>query len=204
MDEQIRTDEESRELAVFLVELREQCFLCMTAFAELRMIISNPPPSDEEGKRVYHSGVWLRVQAILSAGSNVSHILWPAPRAKAGSESYKRSRKRGLVLRTFLGISGRNPLIARKVRNAIEHVDERLDDWLPTVTEPIPLGWVISSLKQQEEAPDTKNAFRYLQVNSKELRVAGDRCNLDTIVRLVEVIEGRILDEAQVDFRKYG
>ncbi|MDV3277874.1 MAG: hypothetical protein LYZ69_05345 [Nitrososphaerales archaeon] len=189
---------------VFLIELREQCSQCVAAFGELEEIVKYPPPQDQEGRRSWNRKVWLRVHALLSTSSNVSHIIWPNPLKRRGSVATEKSLKRGRELQAFLRIKDDNPLIARQVRNAFEHIDEQLDDWLPTVPEDIPLGWAISTYPPEDEPEDTKNAFRYVQVNSMDLRVAGATCNLEEIVQWIEGIIQRIPDEAQMIYRKHG
>jgi hypothetical protein len=188
---------------VFLIELREQCSQCVTAFAELEAVVKYPPPSGLEGRRYWNRRIWLRVHALLSASSNVSRILWPNP-YRRGAEAAKKSVSRGRELRTFLGIKEDNPLVARKVRNAFEHIDERLDDWMPTVPKLIPLGWVVSAYGREDEPAEAKDAFRYINVNSMDLRVAGKTCNVEEIVRSVELILDHIPVQAQMIYRKHG
>lgn len=76
------------------------------------------------------------VQSLLAAGAMISKMLWPQPSKidgngkaldAAGEERRQRTILRGKALRDALGIKGIPILESRKVRNAIEHFDDRLD-----------------------------------------------------------------------------
>ncbi len=198
-----RSTEEARELAVFMVELREQSAQIATAFMAFVSAGKDPPPIDDKGKRQWNQRIWLLVHALLSAASNISHILWPNPDKGRGPEAVSRSVRRGRELRLILGIKGENPMISRRVRNAFEHIDERLDDWLPTVPELIPFGWAVSTYNSEDEPEEAKNALRYLNIQSMNLRVAGENCNVEELVSWIASIERRIPLEAQMVLRKH-
>lgn len=189
-----RSDDENRELAVFLVELSEQCRAFLTAYSEIIELISNIPPEDEEGKRIYSRKIWSRIQACLASCSVISKILW---KSEYNMKGHLRSRE----LRHLLELPAKNPF-SRDVRNAFEHVDERLSDWLPTQSADIPWGWCLSPFIKEDEPNDSRNAFRYFQIDTLELRVADSSCNLREIMEHVRFIVGRLPDEAQIHFRK--
>ncbi|MDG7000994.1 MAG: hypothetical protein JRN15_18015 [Nitrososphaerota archaeon] len=192
--------EEARELIVFMIELREQCALCVTALSELEVLVKRPPPDDDEGRRLWNRRIWIRVHALLSASSNVTHILWPKPIGIKNDRLGKTSIQRGKRLRKFIGIQETNPLVVRKVRNSFEHIDERLDEWLPTTSEDIPLGWAVSAYDPENEPPEGKSAFRYINVNSMDLRISGETCNLDEVVRWVQSIDDLVPTQARMFF----
>ena len=164
-----RSDNENRELAVFLVELREQCRTFMTAHSEIMDMISKVPPSDKEEKRIFSVKIWSRIQACLASCSIISKILWKGEYNRKG---LIRSRE----LRQILKLPEKNPFPIH-VRNAFEHIDERLSNWLPTQSDDIPWGWSLSAFKKEEEPKDSSQAFRYFQINTLELRVANSTCN---------------------------
>ena len=91
-----RPHSEVRELAVFMVEVREQCRMFMTACSELEDLISKGPPLEQDGQRIFSAKVWFRIQAALSACAVISKIMWPNPTRKrddsdelGGSQSLK-------------------------------------------------------------------------------------------------------------------
>jgi len=189
-----RSYEESRELAVFLVEIGEQCRAFMTAYSEIMEMISKGPPVDEEGQRIFSAKIWSRLQACLASCSIISKILWKSQVSKKG---LTRSRE----LRHILKLPEKNPF-PNQVRNSFEHIDERLSDWLPTQSDDIPWGWCLSVFNKEEEPRDSRNAFRYFHIETFELRVAGSSCNLRKVMEQVHYIEERLPADAKIMFRE--
>ena len=188
-----RSDEENRELAVFLVELSEQCRTFRTTYSEIMEMISQGPPVDEDEKRIFSVKIWSRIQSCLASCSIISKILWKSQISRKG---LIRSRE----LRQILELPEKNPF-PNQVRNSFEHIDERLSDWLPTQSDDIPWGWCLSAFNKEEEPRDSRQAFRYFQIDTLELRVAGRSCNLREVMEQVHYIEERIPTEAQIMFR---
>lgn len=195
-----RSREEAIELAVFLVEAREQCRMFSTAYEEIMELIRKGPPSDEDGQRVFNARIWLRLQAALAACAVVSKILWPQlKRRRDGSD--KVVVRRGDDLRQFLKLRGLKPLPVA-VRNSFEHIDEKIDEWLPSQKgDDMPWGWSLSAI----EGPEPKGsmqALRYFNVFTTELRVANARCILSDVARQIKQIESSIPQDGQIHFRQ--
>ena len=68
--------------------------------------------------------LWVRLQSFLSHYGMVSKLLF-APSSKRDV-----SKKRAKELRAELGISDDSKLNDRDARNAVEHLDDRMDYWL--------------------------------------------------------------------------
>ena len=60
-------------------------------------------------------------QAFLVNAAALSRLLWPASNG---------ARERGASLRALLSLPDEHPLRSRKLRDHLEHFDERLDRWL--------------------------------------------------------------------------
>jgi len=192
----------TRQLEVELVELAEQCQLCMLAFAELEQFARKIPPISDEDWRNWNRMVWSKVQAVLAASSAISRLLWPNPDSARGADAVARTVQRGRMLRGYLSLGSTPPLYHRDVRNAFEHVDERLDDWVPAFPGDIPLGWAISTLPPEEEDSRGKDAFRYVNLRTMDVRVAGARCNLERLADMAGKIRARIPLDTGVIFEK--
>jgi hypothetical protein len=100
---------------VYLHELRSQCILARQAVEDMGALLADAPLNEQAPR------FWYCLQAFLAAAANISKLLWP-------SESH--AAERGSELRTFLGIDDDSPLRVRRLRNDIEHLDSRLDDWV--------------------------------------------------------------------------
>ena len=197
----LRSRDEARELAVFMVEAREQCRAFMTTYHDLLETLRIGPPTDDpEGQRVFSALVWSRLQAALASCGVISKILWPQKTPRSDG-SDKVAFRRGSTLRHILTLPAKNPF-PTAVRNAFEHVDDKLSEWLPEQVEDIPWGWSLSPYTGEEE-PEPKgssNAFRYFNMNTMELRVADASCNLKDVMEEVRKIVDKMPQDAQVFF----
>lgn len=116
-------------LAVYMRELQYQ-----QEAADLAVQSFNAALARREGGGV--PPAFAAVQAILASGALVSKMLWPQPpRSTEGGQPLtasqeaqrKNTKARGAALRKELGIRSMPILESRKVRNAFEHFDDRLD-----------------------------------------------------------------------------
>ena len=195
--------EENMELAVFMVELKEQCRSLLVAYNELEELLIEVPSLDMESRRVQNSRIWSRLQVIMYFASVISKLLWPSPSPRKDGAD-KRAILRSRVLRKILGIEKRRSILPSDVRNSFAHIDERLIDWLPSQPDKIPWGWSLSGFDKNEEPPGSNQAFRYYNLKTKELRVGNSSCNLGDVVKYVKEIESHILPQAQVYFEDKG
>lgn len=67
--------------------------------------------------------VWIVLQGFLVHAGMVSKLLSPPTKDAV-------SKKRGEALRRHLDVGDGSALLDRAARNAIEHLDERMDNWL--------------------------------------------------------------------------
>jgi hypothetical protein len=99
-------------LFVFKEELHDQCRLAAEAGEQL-----------EQARGGY--SVWSELQSIIVAAGNASKLLWP-PGSGDATEAKRLERE---PLREAAGVTDDSPLKSRKIRNAFEHIDERLERW---------------------------------------------------------------------------
>jgi hypothetical protein len=124
---------------IFVGELQKQCKFALNAVGQVNFCLRHLDlqGSEQEG-RDYHSEVFRGIHSFLTHASNVSKILWPGlPRREKNesAEHYKqringlKKVQRAVALRTELGLPDEHVLKSRKLRDHLEHFDERLDDW---------------------------------------------------------------------------
>ena len=98
----------------YTLSIKENCSNALTAFKKFDNYLSNQ--EDEYAVSA--------LQAALIYSSAISRYFWPS-RTKNGL-----AKERGKQLRLALGVAAESPLSNRSLRNALEHFDERLDDYL--------------------------------------------------------------------------
>lgn len=98
----------------YLVSIMGVCSSALNAFAKYDSLIEqNNPPL-----------LTTALQEALVHTSALSRFFWPS-RSKEGL-----SEKRGENLRKLFELDSNSPLADRSLRNALEHFDERLDEYL--------------------------------------------------------------------------
>jgi len=125
---------------IFVGELQKQCRFALNAVGQINFCLkqlNSQGLAQEEGS-YFQSDVFRGIHSFLTHSSNVSKILWPGlPRREKNesAEHYKqrisglKKVQRAVELRAELGLPERHVLSNRKLRDHLEHFDERLDDW---------------------------------------------------------------------------
>lgn len=90
--------------------------IALREFDQLEALLNNPMTRQ-------HREVWVVLQAFLTHAGMVSKLLSPPSSAPV-------SRHRGRILSQHLNVAASSPILNRDARNAIEHLDERMDNWL--------------------------------------------------------------------------
>lgn len=178
-----------KELTVYMVEIHEQCRIAITAYFELEGLIDLIPSTPAKERANLNATIWARLQTIMSVSKLINKMLWPV---------YKNSKKnnhailRAERIRQLINLDYGKPLLSDKVRNAFEHMDELLFEWLEGPGKESLWGWSISPFLKEEENEQVKNAFRYFNIFTYELPVAGESCNLKEIINQISDLEARL------------
>lgn len=127
---------------IFVGELEKQCRFASNAIGQLNFSLKhlNPPGLEQEKSAFFHSEVFRGIHSFLTHASNVSKILWPGTipkqkRTETDNQYQERIRKikravlRATELRDELRLPEEHILKSRKLRNHLEHFDDRIDDW---------------------------------------------------------------------------
>ncbi len=110
---------DERRTRVFLCEIQVQCEIVELAAVFLEHAIEHGPAPGGDPTII----VWMPLQTILGAASNVSKICWGSGRKKERAEIAERRAP----LRELLGLDDDSPLAPAHVHNAFERLDRRLD-----------------------------------------------------------------------------
>jgi len=168
---------------VYLTWLARDVRFAQVALTEVRARIDRTPPDPL---------LWIALETFLMYTAKVSKMLKPIQPNKPPKDPEKlaasqRREVRGDHLRHILEVGDDSPVLRREVRDANEHFDERLDDWIAKV--PRPSAEEIESGARSVHPPAP---VRRLDPLSAVVEVAGERLDLET----VEVELARILQKA--------
>lgn len=149
-------------LRIFQAQLRDQCkFLVFSASAL------------EDGFKNHDSDhVWCSVQNMLTAGANISKLLW-------GSKGKKAEQRRRL--RDSVSVSDHSPLRNVNMRNNFEHMDERIDSWWEESKMHNHADRIIGG-RQTIGGIHPRDTFRWLDPESGDLIFWGESFNLRSII----------------------
>ncbi|AJI08672.1 hypothetical protein [Bacillus cereus] len=105
----------------YLLQIHQQCEFAIFSYGKMRKaaIINYP---------INGAKFWYYAQSMLNSAANISKFLWSFDDKDKYSEERKEIRK-------LLGVKNDSPLKNRKVRNCIEHYDERLLAWAKKIKE---------------------------------------------------------------------
>ena len=132
MDQQIQE--------IYLIEATTQCQFAMNAVHALNNLIPKRGEAARSGnvdlQRVLHHEIFRALHSMLTHASNVSKLFWPVvPRRQQGETDAQFSARcpapsRAADLRDLLNLpEDKHALKSRKLRDHLEHFDERLDQW---------------------------------------------------------------------------
>ena len=104
---------------IFLTFALHEGSRALSALDEIDQLLATriqrqPGVEVRENQRVFDA-----IRSALQFASNVSKVFWPHSNAK----------ERGGKLRALCKLPARHTLSDRRLRNHIEHMDERLEDW---------------------------------------------------------------------------
>lgn len=155
----------------YALQVHDQAAHVRTAHADLASAVK-----DHDMARL-----WYSMQMLLGAAAMLSKLLWPANDDKA-----EPIRGRGAYLREHFKIGDDSPLKDKKARNASEHFDERIDDWV--------LGSEKHSLADSNVGPlaplgvAAEDVFRHYDPDTDTVIVCGVSVTLPPLLGEVERI----------------
>ncbi|MFJ2866792.1 NUDIX hydrolase [Kitasatospora sp. NPDC087314] len=135
---------------------------------------------------------WMLLESFLTYTAKVSKTLQPVPSDKPRTnkgqtqEGWAWRQVRGEYLRDLLGVDLASPVLERDVRNAAEHFDEHLDEWVAHYPRPTASDWE-QGITQPFPAPPTQR----LDSTPWRVTVAGQEMDLTAIENELKQILAR-------------
>jgi len=124
--------------------------------------------------------------AIIHAGA-VSRHFWPT---KGKGAAARKTQARGALLRRQCEIKDDSPLADRRLRNAIEHFDERLDAYLANGIVGIILPHYVGQSIEQSGIPG--HIFRAFYTDSLVFEIIGERYEIPPLIDELQRLEGAL------------
>jgi hypothetical protein len=166
---------------IFLTEIKRQCSYSLSIVTELNARLSANNLAPEPIIRL--------LDLFLGDVSRVSLLLWPKRRG---------DQVRGSYLRKMLDVSDDNPLKDRTVRNAFQHMDERLDRWAKSIRTTIisdfstlPRGFIGMS-DDPKSLVNKENVSRHYYPAEKVLFHFGDEIDIERLVVAVKSLGEKV------------
>jgi hypothetical protein len=110
---------DERLTRIFLHEIQTQCEIVELAAVFLEHAIEHGPTPGGDPTTI----IWMPLQTILGAASNISKLCWGSGRKKERAEIAARRAP----LRELLGLTDESPLSPAHVHSAFDRLDRRLD-----------------------------------------------------------------------------
>jgi hypothetical protein len=171
--------------AMFLLELGTQCSIARACYERLRDAASawyTNATNEQFGNAMAPREIIVNCVAFLSAVAAISKLIF------AGRRENQEVTRRCKRLQELLGISDLPILRKLAVRNSFEHVDERLDTLLSSLT-----SGSINPISVTERPPPA-GTIVLKRFDPKKLSISftNDTISLEESMREVEQLESRI------------
>lgn len=186
--------------SIYLGEIETQCRFGLNAVTYLNSAMqalhSNDAQSTEQ--RMYtHREVFRSIHSFLTHASNISKMLWPAlpkRRKNENDEQYGdrcstlKKVRRAAELRTSLSLPhDEHQLKSRRLRDHLEHFDERLDDWEETSSHRIYVQDTIGP-PTAIVGPQETDRMRWFDPYTNNFLFRGETFNLQEIATAIDEI----------------
>lgn len=182
-----RGDQDQLRREAYLEELRTNCEIAIGAWRELKAeaglgpLFSEGVPGQSPSTDRNMYAIWRCVYDILEAVNRTSLILWNSEGCKA--------------LREELGLSNDSTLRKRDVRNAMQHLEQRIASFVRDHPGMRIGGWRVTSNPRPDLRPDS--AFlRFLNTFQWTLRVYDTggfkECNIQAVMKAVTSLTERL------------
>lgn len=183
---------------VYVSEIKKQCQYALSAIHHLnhslQQINNHNPNANSELYWHSHSEVFRQVHSFLTHASNVSRMFWPPTpkRKERETEANYQLRlskndkvARAIALKKEYQLDDDNPLKDRKLRDHLEHFDERLDHWRNTSINRIIVSDIIGP-PNAIAGPAATDMMRWFDPSRNVFTFRGEEYDLQLIATAID------------------
>ncbi|WP_139278464.1 hypothetical protein [Rhodococcoides fascians] len=127
-------------LAIYMNEIARHAQVAQTSIDSLDETLQSMP--------VDQNKLFMGVQSLLASSAMISKLVWPDTKnaeARAEDPVAQWTKDRGTKLRAALKLDKTSVLYSRKLRNTLEHYDERLDRFVSKSYNTFMLEWTVTA-----------------------------------------------------------
>jgi hypothetical protein len=203
-------------LKIYQVETLTQCRFAVAAFDQLLAAVAKIQSAvqarDMRAAKSASQETFRTIHSFLTHTSNVSKLVWPAAPRRQKNEARSDWKKRcaaspqlqrGLSLRRSLKVpSSVEALRSRKLRDHLEHFDERLDEWEANskahnyVQDTVgPPGAIVGI--------DPQDIMRWYDPGTRKMHFRGETFDLNSLADAAHALESAVLAALPKEFAPY-
>ena len=190
---------------IYLEEIEAQASFALNAIGAINNALGRlNNPHDERNSELakrLHQEIFRTLHSFLTHTSNVSRLLWPAPPRRQKHETRKEfdarclsifKLVRGAELRSELSLpEDGHVLKSRKLRDHLEHFDERLDHWQKTSLRRNFVQDIIAP-KGAISGFDASDMMRWFDPQAKAVYFRGEEYDIQKLVDGVLEVHERV------------
>jgi hypothetical protein len=185
---------------IYIEEIKKQCEFALTAIEYFNLAIQKVlSDTIQEERQFFHSEVFRQIHSFLTHTSNVSRMFWPMiPKRKRDETNENYTQRlaamdqvvRAEFLKNEYGINDQNCLKDRRLRDHLEHYDERLDHWRKNSTNHNIINNNIGPVGSIAGI-DESDMMRWYDPSRKMFKFRGEEFNLECLAKAINELHVR-------------
>jgi len=198
--------------SIYLGEIQTQCNLALNAVTNLNVALQqlngDPMQGNYSERHFFHNEVFRSIHSFLTHASNISKLLWTSlPHKKKGEtqEQYKnrcnqiKKGNRSRELRETLNLpDDEHALKSRKLRDHLEHFDERLDEWEKSSSNRNYVQDLIGPRGSISGIQDT-DMMRWFDPTTNDFLFRGESYNLQVLATAIKSLLTNVIEAANIN-----
>lgn len=176
---------DDRKLSIYLGEIQTQCLLAKRCGLLYNQNAVSKSPLDEERRLA----VVIAIHGVVGAAARISSLIFPNPlqsHLEDNEDTRKFRRSRGRQIKRALNLKS-SGLDNKKLRNYLEHYDEKIDDWALDPKERSYIGYAFGSMSNVTGLSQ-KDVMRHVELDTSKVKLQGQEYDLQELLTEIDRI----------------